>query len=65
MFAIVTFPWPVPSANIDPGAPGRKARRAPATTRTAATARDLSPAGQDGLAGGPEPRRGILTARQA
>jgi hypothetical protein len=63
MFAIITFPWPVPSANIPLAAPGRKARRARATTRTAAEARDLNPAGQDELAG--EPRRGILSARQA
>jgi hypothetical protein len=63
MFAIVTFPWPVPSANVQLDGPGRRARRAPATARTAATARDLSPAGRDGLAG--ESRRAILTARKA
>ena len=41
MFMIVTFPWPVPSANIEPDAPGRKVKRAHATTHTAATERNL------------------------
>jgi hypothetical protein len=63
MFAIVTFPWPVPSANIEPGAPSRKARRAHAATPTAAGARSLNPAGRDELAS--EPQRRILSARKA
>ena len=40
MFMIVTFPWPVPSANIEPDAQDRKVKRAHAATHTAATARN-------------------------
>jgi hypothetical protein len=63
MFAIVTFPWPVASANVQLDGPGRKARRAQASTH-AATARNLNPAGQDGLADEPEQRRSIRSARK-
>jgi len=65
MFMIVTFPWPVPSANIEPDAPGRMAKRAHASTHTAATARNLNPAGRDELASEAKQRRRILTARKA
>ena len=63
MFMVVTFPWPVPWANIEPDAPGRKARRAHASTHAAATARNLNQAGQDELASEAEQR--VLTARKA
>ena len=42
MFMIVTFPWPVPSANIEPDAPGSKLKLAHATTHAAATERNLA-----------------------
>ena len=65
MFMIVTFPWPVPSANIEPEAPGGKARRAHASTHIAATARNLNQAAQDEFASEAEQRRRVLTARKA
>ena len=61
----MSFPWPVPSANVQLDGLGRKASRAHATTHTAAKAPNLNPADQDELASEPEPRRGILTARKA
>jgi hypothetical protein len=64
MFTIVTFPWPIASAHVQLDGLGRQAKRAHATTHTAATARNLNPAGQDELASEPEERRSILTARK-
>ena len=64
MFAIVTFPWPVPSGHVQLDGLGRQASRAHATTHTEAEARTLNPAGQDDLASRPaRQRRRILTAR--
>ncbi len=65
MFMIVTFPWPVAPAHVQLDGLGRHARRAHATAHTAATARNLNPAGQDELASEPEGRRRILTAGKA
>ncbi len=64
MFMIVTFPWPVASAHVQLDGLGRQAKPAHATAHTAATARNLNPAGQDELASEPEQRRGVLTARK-
>jgi hypothetical protein len=66
MFTIVTFPWPVASAHVPLDGLGRQAKRARATRRTATTARNLNPAGQDELASEPEEElHRILTAREA
>ena len=64
MFTIVTFPWPIASAHVQLDGLGRQGKRARATTHTAATARNLNPAGQDELVSEPEERRSILTARK-
>jgi hypothetical protein len=56
---------PVASAHVQLDGPGRQARQAHATMRTAATALNLNPPGQDELASETDQRRRILTARKA
>jgi hypothetical protein len=64
MFALVTFPWPVPSANVPLIAMGsRPVRQPPQPRRSAVTTGSLTSPCQDGPASHTAQRRSLVAPK--
>jgi hypothetical protein len=63
MFTLVTFPWPVPSANVPLIAMSSRAVPQQQPTRSALAADSLTSGGQDGPATGTGHRRSLVAPK--